>query len=88
MTDIEEPKIICIDDITEKIPLYFDIFGKKYKCKICPFKTCSIRNIFEHNYKHNNIKPYRCMYCCYQTRWSSMIRKHKCKLKTLNNYNT
>lgn len=49
----------------------------KYSCDLCHKSFSSKHCLSEHNYKHNNIKPYICELCNDSFRYSSQFAIHR-----------
>ena len=49
----------------------------KYSCDLCQKSFSSKHCLSEHNYKHNNIKPYICELCDESFRYSSQFAMHR-----------
>ncbi|NXP05849.1 ZN462 protein, partial [Thinocorus orbignyianus] len=69
-----EERVVPIDVCRSKLSKYLQ--GVVFHCDKCTFTCPSDENLQQHIEKHNELKPYKCQLCYYETKHTEELDTH------------
>lgn len=69
-----EERVVPIEVCRSKLSKYLQ--GVVFRCDKCTFTCSSDESLQQHIEKHNELKPYKCQLCYYETKHTEELDAH------------